>query len=109
MKVYAGNKAITGQLLDKLCLGCMAVTTLLARWLCSKRSSKRSRVVFARSAPALRGAGPSLPDISVDVPPLDSSVSGAPTVIPRLADRAPLQLDRDTSSDSDEGADPPGS
>ena len=62
---------------------------------------------FRPLRPALRGAGPSLPDISVDVPPLDSSVSGAPTVIPRLADRAPLQLDRDTSSDSDEGADPP--
>ena len=62
---------------------------------------------FRPLRPALRGAGPSLPDISVEVPPLDSNVSGTSAVIPRLADRAPLQLDHDTSSDSDEGPEPP--
>ena len=62
---------------------------------------------FRPLRPALRGAGPSLPDIPVEVPPLDGNISGVSSVIPRLADRAPLQLDHDTSSDSDEGADPP--
>ena len=61
---------------------------------------------FRPLRPALRGGAPSLPDVFVAIPPLEGGTSEtkAGPGIPRLSDREPLQLDQDSSSDSEDAS-----
>ena len=55
---------------------------------------------FRPLRPSMRGARPPLPDVRITVPALEPMPATASPAIPKLLERGPLELERDSSSDS---------